>query len=722
MIGLNTIDEVLKVEEEITSSYFSLEMLLNLSNSVYLQIPLYQRLYVWKIEEVKLFIEDISEAFIDSQQSYYIGNMMFANNTKADRIVIDLIDGQQRFTTLWLMSIVLGEYNDSLKAFSFVNNEPRLNFTSRDNVNKFFNQLGENTIDVLNNKNINFNLNPQSNESIDGIEPLIGGITNIYNSLKEVIIKHDWKAGCLFDFGNYILKNLVMVQTTVPSRNNLNQIFESLNSGGKQLENHQILKSRFLKVLKKEGLTREEIDVLVYKWEACSKMNLYLERSVYSITSESWEDVIQPQIWNQSVESNQSEKHFQLRHYISNSREPIDLLSILKHDAAEMQPDKSKEEVENSRSIISFSQFLLHTLRVYNLTQDINNVVPVDSKNLLVFFNTEKGEFSTSENVQKFIDLLFDLRFLFDKYVIKRTSEEEENQDSLLVNKVYYNQNKNNNKNSYSVRREFVEGNKQLSLAQSVLYIVQEFKTQYWITPFLYHLYDRYFEKKVEENYEDSINSALLFIEKLDNYFYCQKKESENMSELSFKNYTPIFNKGITGDFNFVSKKLGKLNGTFFFRYWFYKTEYLIWKYRNDFKDLLQDSEFELWNKYKITFKTSIEHIFPQSKGGFENTLDRVLYQEIENPILKDFFGNLVLLTVSENSEYGAMEVDDKKTKFKLKLRDNSIDSLKSSLIFKLVDEESEEYDWTAGVWSFSKAKYHLEKQILPLFQKHLNS
>lgn len=727
MKGLITIDKVLKVEDEITSSYFSLETLLNLSNSVHLQIPLYQRLYVWGIEEIKLFIEDISEAFTDQQQSYFIGNMMFANNRETDRIVIDLIDGQQRFTTLWLMSIVLGSYNASLKDFTYVNNKPRLSFTSRDNVNDFFNRLGENTIDVLNNENIHYGIQSQSNEYKGEIEPIINGITNIYNSLKEVIIKHKWNEDPLhlFNFGNYILKNLVMVQTTVPSKNNLNQIFESLNSGGKQLENHQILKSRFLKVLKNSDLSKEEIDVLVYKWESSSKMNLYLERSVYSVTSEKWEDVLHPQIWNPQFESNQSESHFRIRNYISNAREPINLLNILEDEQAIQSVKRNKQE-ENSRSIISFSQLLLHTLRVYNLMHNINNLVPIDSKNLLIFFNIEEEneEFSTSENVQKFIDLLFDLRFLFDKYVIKWTSEEEDNQESLLVNKVYYNHNQNKkNKHSYSVRREFVESNRQLSLAQSVLYIVQEFKTQYWITPFLYHLYDRYLQNKIEETYEDSINSALIFIEKLDNYFYCQKNESENMSELSFKDYTPIFDNVVSGDFNFVSKKIKTLNGTFFFRYWFYKTEYLIWKYRNDIKSEINisDSEYEQWNKFKITFKTSIEHIFPQSKDGFENDLDRALYHEIENPILKDYFGNLVLLTISENSEYGAMEVDDKKTKFKSKVDKNSIDSLKSSLIFKLVDQEIKERAWVKGIWNFSKARYHLEKQILPLYQKHLN-
>lgn len=727
MIGFNTIDEVLKVEDGITANSFSLEMLLNHPVCIYLQIPLYQRLYVWEIGEIKLFIEDILEAFFEKEESYHIGNMMFANTISEDNIIVDLIDGQQRFTTLWLISIIISKYNENLRNFAFINGKPRLSFTSRDNVNDYFTELNTITIDILSNENINLkNINLKNIDQ--SIEPIVTGIINIYNSIKNGNEKYSWNEKSVIEFGNYIFKNLIMVQTTVPSKNNLNQIFESLNSGGKQLENHQILKSRFLKVLKKGGYLKETIDELVYKWEACSNMNIYIERSIYSIVSEKWEDVINFKVFNCDLKSNKANEYFRLKNYIDNSREPINLHDILK-DESDIQVDKINNEAVSSKSIISFSQFLLHTLRVQNLIykddfvqvnskNELNDVIPIDSKNLLRYFNTETGAFSNPDNVQQFMNLLFDLRFLFDKYVIKWTSEDEGNQESLLINKVYFNK----SKDSCSVKREFVESNRQLSLVQSILYIVQEFKTQYWITPFLHFLYNRYFQNNIKEDYKASIASSVSFIENLDNYFYNQENPDQNMAELSFKDYSKVFEKKSGGDFKFVSKQLKKMKGTFFFRYWFYKTEYLLWKYRSDFETEMRDSEFELWNNYKITFKTSIEHIFPQSKHGFDEAANRNLYQEMANQNSKDYFGNLVLLTVSENSQYGALEVDDKKTKYKLKISNNSIDSLKSSLIFNLVDKENEEKAWKKGIWNFCKSKYHLEEQILPLFKKHLET
>lgn len=709
MTGLNTIDEVIKTEDKITANYFSLEKLLHHPASIYLQIPLYQRLYVWEIGEIKLFIEDILEAFFEEEESYYIGNMMFANTNIDNNITIDLIDGQQRFTTLWLISIILSKYNENLRNFAFVNGRPRLSFTSRDDVNDYFTELGSNTIDILSDKNIELQHN-------DSIEPIVTGIINIFNSIRNGKRKQDWNAALVSKFGDYIFQNLMMVQTTVPSKNNLNQIFESLNSGGKQLENHQILKSRFLKVLRKKEYSQNEIDELVYQWEVCSNMNLYIERSVYSIVSQKWKNVIHPKAFESNFESNKAKDHFQLNNYINTSRKPINLLKILEEEQ-DVPVEKNNKETESSKSIISFSQFLLHTLRVYNLIHK-EEAISVDSKNLLQYFNTETGVFSDPENVKNFINLLFDLRFLFDKFVIRWAIEDDEDQESLLVTKAYFSK----SKDSHSIKREFVESNRQLSLAQSVLYIVQEFKTQYWITPFLHYLYNRYFQNAAQETYADSIISAVSFIENLDNYFYNQEKGDQNMSMLSFEALSQIKETKSHGDFKFVSKKLLQLEGVFFFRYWFYKTEYLIWKYRNDFKEIIPDAEFDVWNKYKITFKTSIEHIFPQSKNGFEEETDRNLYPQITNPILKDYFGNLVLLTVSENSQYGAFEVDDKKTKHNLKLDKNSIDSLKSSLIFKVVDFEDEEKGWKKGDWNFSKAKYHLEEHLLPLYKKHLES
>lgn len=707
MKGLLKIDTLLSTENYITSNDLTLEQLILFDRPINIQIPLYQRLYVWDVEEIKSFIEDVSDAYISGKNFYYIGNMMFANTKSGDNIQIDLIDGQQRFTTLWLTSILLKSYSKNLTAFAFVNDEPRLNFTSRDEVNVFFKSLLNIKINLLNNFNLSFNLNNPS------LEPIVNGLLNIFNFIKEVILNNKWGKNDLRAFSDFIFKNLQMVQTTVPMDNNLNQIFESLNSGGKQLVNHQILKSRFLKVLKKDSTLKNEINSLVYKWDSASNMNLYLERSVYNLTNATWEDVIKKNVWTMRKYSFLSKEYFQFTEFFTYSIPPVSLQNILdSSDYNESIESKiGKKQQDSVKSIISFSQFLLHSLRVFYLQKEITKPISVDSKNLLTYFDTEKGLFSESGVIREFINLMFDLRFLFDEFIVKWSTEDGES-ESLLINKCYF----NHNNKSYSVRREYVEGNKQLALAQSVLYITQESKTQYWITPFLNYLYKRYITLGITESYDDAIKNAVFFTENLDNFFYCQSNLLD-MSTLSFKDFTNDF-KVNAGDYKYVRSNLKSLNGTNFFRYWFYKTEYLLWKYKEDFENDVSSDEFHLWKNYKITFKISIEHIFPQSKSGFETKIDKKDFEKIDNPILKDYFGNLVLLSVSENSEYGKADVDDKKTKYKLKLNNQYIDSLKSSLIFNLVDKELNGIQ--RGIWNYSKAKYHMKNHILSIYKKHL--
>ena len=213
--NIKLIDEVLSVSNEISSNQFTLNKLLQFHKKVCIQVPLYQRLYVWTLEEVKLFIEDVSDAYIQGKKTYYIGNMMFANKQTDEHITIDLIDGQQRFTTLWLTAILLGKYNSDLKKFAFLENAPRLTFVSRPKVNDFFTFLQTKEIDVLDNQNLYFG-------DLDStIEPLKNGLENIFNSIKEVVSKYNWGVNTVERFANYIYFNLIMVQTTVPPNNDV---------------------------------------------------------------------------------------------------------------------------------------------------------------------------------------------------------------------------------------------------------------------------------------------------------------------------------------------------------------------------------------------------------------------------------------------------------------------------------------------------------------------
>ena len=81
-------------------------------NERFYSIPLYQRLYVWGEDQVIILLEDLERATKTPDNYYFLGGTMIISNQSQ----YDLIDGQQRFTTLWLLSY---ELKNELEAFAY---------------------------------------------------------------------------------------------------------------------------------------------------------------------------------------------------------------------------------------------------------------------------------------------------------------------------------------------------------------------------------------------------------------------------------------------------------------------------------------------------------------------------------------------------------------------------------------------------------------------------
>ena len=82
------------------------------SNGIQYRIPLYQRLFAWDREAVICLMDDLVKSYEDSIGKegacfpYYIG---LITSTKKN----ELVDGQQRFTVLMLIGLILEKhYND----------------------------------------------------------------------------------------------------------------------------------------------------------------------------------------------------------------------------------------------------------------------------------------------------------------------------------------------------------------------------------------------------------------------------------------------------------------------------------------------------------------------------------------------------------------------------------------------------------------------------------
>ena len=84
---------------EINSNLINLQEVVE--KNYFFNIPIYQRLYVWEDAQINTLMEDISTAFEDGKEIFFLGGVLVVENEDMDNgTIFDLIDGQQRFTTL----------------------------------------------------------------------------------------------------------------------------------------------------------------------------------------------------------------------------------------------------------------------------------------------------------------------------------------------------------------------------------------------------------------------------------------------------------------------------------------------------------------------------------------------------------------------------------------------------------------------------------------------
>ena len=73
--------------------------------SVFYKVPKYQRPYNWESEHVEELWEDLYGSFESNEGEYFLGSIILSKNE--DEKYLDVIDGQQRLTTLTILFCVL---------------------------------------------------------------------------------------------------------------------------------------------------------------------------------------------------------------------------------------------------------------------------------------------------------------------------------------------------------------------------------------------------------------------------------------------------------------------------------------------------------------------------------------------------------------------------------------------------------------------------------------
>ena len=207
------------------------------------RIPIYQREYAWTTKEITQLLSDLcSKVKANSNDKYYLGTLVVYNETKGEQV----IDGQQRLTTLYILLCYLAQTN-------------KINYSKN-----------------FRSDTLSFDTRPDSIKTLQAIHS--GNSDDMFNaSLRSAynIIKNSLKQYCdeynitISEFSDYLLNQTLLLKVEVPPDTDLNHYFEIMNVRGEQLEKHEVLKSRLMSSLDDE--VDRELFTLI--WDGASAVS-----------------------------------------------------------------------------------------------------------------------------------------------------------------------------------------------------------------------------------------------------------------------------------------------------------------------------------------------------------------------------------------------------------------------------------------------------------------
>ena len=608
-------------------------------------IPLYQRAYAWEDKQLVQLIEDIQDVADDA--NYYIGSLIVSKQSGK----YEVVDGQQRLTSLYLLLSCLG-----LKV------KPTLTFACRDKSNYTLRNIEE----LL--------LENRSRLDMDRIE------SGIHRGVK--ILSHELGRAD-FDKAAFMKKltKVIVYRIEVPENTDLNRYFEIMNTRGEQLEQHDILKAALMSYLCDDA----EKGLFAGIWNACSDMTGYVQMHFISrnnvvreaIFGSEW-NCMPPRSWSKYKKVMKGENQEAAGHGIR------DII------ASDFKIEDDEGYVDDDirvrfESVIEFPYFLLHTLKVFVKLYGVAHENPdakltdelLDDKKLLDAFNrvvlhgvTPEGHIADNkeEFSRGFIVCLLRTRYLFDKYIIKReygsdNSDGEWSLKSLYVSgqqskkKPYYRNSKFTKSGEWASTNDWrTKTNIMMQSALRVSYTSP--KVMHWITKLLIWLS----EDDCKHIKNDDITRYDEFVEQI--AIDAVKENFFNVCEAG------VYAMGVNTPhivFNYL--------------------DYLLWYYNRKKYD---DFEFE--------FRNSVEHWYPQnpSEGTFEQWKDGV-----------DRFGNLCIIQRNVNSKFSNMSPEAKKSTFKDMIAKGSIKlRIMSELTEKNGDKAASLY------WKETMYKKHEEEML----------
>ena len=349
----------------------SISDLFNSTDSITYEIPIYQRNYAWEKDEIEALVNDVWDAYKADKDTYYIGTLVTFDKGES---IFEVIDGQQRLTTLYLLLKVLN---------AKITN--KLTYRARERSNK--------TIERI----------PDFDH--DGLD---AGIKKGYDfadsAIKEIVENKD-----TIPFTEYLLKRVHIIQYNVPRDVDLNHYFEVMNSRGEQLEKHEIVKAKLIGLL--DGEERAKFSRV---WQACSEMDSFIQ-------------VKYPQadtVFDDHLSSFNKHSFEDLPDIIETDKGACKLKDLIKSEPSNTLSSDDLRHNKMFQPIIDFPNFLLIVLKITRIEENEFNPTSfiLDDKELIREFDEAKPD---RDFAKRFCFNLLQAKFFLDNFVVHHSNEDD---------------------------------------------------------------------------------------------------------------------------------------------------------------------------------------------------------------------------------------------------------------------------------------------------------
>ena len=544
-----------------------------------------------------------------------------------EQLLNDVADAfQEKRDNYYIGTLVVNEENGIFKIIDGQQRTTALNLISLVLKNEF-------DCDRLEAVRLTFPARRKSNENIqklftkqkiseDDENELTRGYRRAKDALENVLGERQLDTQSFVD---YLFNKVIIFRSILPKDLDLNLYFERFNSRGEQLEAHEILKAQMMAKFDKD---QEIAQKFARIWDACADFDKPVS-SQFKMRRKRADDFQERERvfgW-----------HFS-NYLFHNIYDDIDFYQNERRKLSDVLGKKINEqniEVEKDFSdytqVIDFPTFLLHVLAIWEGRDP--SEVQLDDKKLLALFDIKN---KNKTWIIKFSEFLLRIKHIFDNYIVRNSNMDSSsrNKDEWFLQKgTYYEYQPNGKaKEHYIVEERFTKNtfsdseiNQNIILLQSMFAVTfTANRDSRWLYEILQFLY-----KHIEElNQAEFASQFKDFLEKMAVRYAEERLFTEDKS---IKKYgaIPVY------AFNFV--------------------DYVLWKNRAELEKEYKDINFD---HFKFAYRRSIEHWYPQNPNGHDG----------ESQLPAEFlhsFGNLCIITDSQNSKFGNSYPESKLAQWK---------------------------------------------------------